>query len=206
MWSSAGFAYSVLTPHDHHDDDLDFEEMHSQQLIETAEARTLRRQLNRGRGLLLCKSRRLDSVLGSRVHQHFKNAGMGIEFYEGAVTLASLRGQRKSEARSSTVFESVAARNGSVVADASARISWIVDEAVQKAELILLAPDESLRILNAPDDGTSRRDKGTHHALVRHFSAIAQAMADAHIDFDFGDERIMARHAVVEHDLCRTAR
>ncbi len=195
MWHSAGFAYEVIMPGVEHIGGLRWEDEHAQRIIQWREALSLRRQIDRSGGILASSTDVTGWATLWNMASAFEMTAAGAEFFTRSTSMSNLRANRRCQTQPVVIADSFVSDRATPHSNAIARLSWMANSVNGAAEVLVLHPIESLKAIVAPGEASySDPDATTHNALVRHASAIAQSFADAHIDFDFGDEQIVERH------------
>ncbi len=91
--------------------------------------------------------------------------------------------------------------------DTSARTGWLLGQGVRVCDVLLLHPSASMqasfRQVRYRDENKAQNyllDADMPFELVdKHIALLSIALLDAQIDFEFGDEEIMAEHAAVDN-------
>ena len=98
--------------------------------------------------------------------------------------------------------------------DTVARTSWLLSRGTRSCDVLILHPAASMhavyRQFRVRDEYKAENylfDADMPFELIdKHFSLLSVALLDAQIDFEYGDEEIMARHAVAENGLMRVGK
>ncbi len=115
---------------------------------------------------------------------------------------ASLRGDRKHAAGPLLTLPETAGGPGRAAADELARFAWLMGQGESQAEVLLLHPLASMQAAYRPARKTAHSHPShvpTYEAIEQHFARLSRALTDAHIDFDYGDEGLLAQHGSVTH-------
>jgi hypothetical protein len=117
----------------------------------------------------------------------------GVNFIAERTVLDSLRGDRKFPAPSLVLLPNEDHPHIRAIFDAEARLAWMLGQGRTAAEVLVLHPYTSLQALYCA--GATMESSTVQDAIARHFAGITRTLEDARIDFDYGDEAVLARHA-----------
>ena len=131
---------------------------------------------------------------------------LGLDFVTHRAGHASLRGEGSHD---SPPIPGVLPANRDAMKkhlDALSRLSWILSQGRSVCEVLVLHPGASVQAAyrhprRAEEEAAAwslSEVSMPYQSVERHFAMLSSALLDAQIDFDYGDEIILARHAVAE--------
>ncbi|CAI6085294.1 glycosyl hydrolase [Cohnella sp. JJ-181] len=168
-------------------------------LVTVREAASVSRQLGKAR--TLCEAFGAGGFDAST--QDFKRIGdwllaHGIDFLNPHLTAASLAGARKRDHPQSFDWRVPWQYELRELADYFARAQLALTQGKADRRVLLLHPTETAYLYPAT---TSWAAKGhPFEEMVAAYKALLQRLSDAGIDYDLGDEEIMARHGAIAED------
>ncbi|MEA4863165.1 MAG: glycosyl hydrolase [Victivallaceae bacterium] len=132
---------------------------------------------------------------------------LGINYRCPHLAWYTMRGDAKRDYPASIFFQSPWYRQYRTVEDYFARLSAACGEGEEARELLVMHPIESDWSVHTARDcaGLVRRDSDPG-GIGFAFISFTNALLAANIDFDFGNEEIMSRHAAVENGRLRVGR
>ena len=120
---------------------------------------------------------------------------LGVNLMCQHLCLYSLRGWRKRDFPPSIYYQQPWWPQYNVVEDHFARLACALTSGKHVADVLLIHPMESAWAEYNPLQGGSE----TVTKLDNDFVAISQFLQEFHVDYDYGDESIMERHASIEN-------
>ena len=118
---------------------------------------------------------------------------LGVNFLNQHLSLYSLKGCRKRDYPPSFLDHQPWWGEYRHLADYFARLSYALSRGVRRAELLVLHPACSTWVLYNPVGDNSELNE-----LASRFRALSKRLCELRIDFDYGDELLMERHAWAE--------
>ncbi len=123
-------------------------------------------------------------------------AALGVNLRCQHLAWYTMLGQAKRDYPASIFFQSAWWQDYPVVEDYFARVNLLLTQGEPVRDVALLHPIESAwTLFHADPDGLARLDQD--------LETVQQALLEAHFDFDYVDEDILARHGAVKgNELC----
>ena len=116
----------------------------------------------------------------------------GINLINPHLVLYSMRGERKRDYPPTLSWQQPWWRFNHLVADYHARLSYALTEGTRAAQVLVIHTIESAWCLFDPADDRAAR------SLSEAFDRVSRWLLEAHYDFDYADESILARHGEVK--------
>lgn len=127
-------------------------------------------------------------------------AMMGINIFCPHLSWYTMKGENKRDYPASIFYQSAWYEQYRYMEDYFARIHVATEGTPSDCHLLVLNPVESVwaRAYSGSFEWLSSQDEGIS-AIERQYQETFRILMDAGIDFDYGDERMLARYAEVEH-------
>jgi len=120
---------------------------------------------------------------------------LGVNLLNQHLALYSLRGCRKRDFPPSINYQQPWWPHYRLVSDYFARLSYILTRGRHVADILVIHPIQSAWSVYSPRDTTGA------DALNKRFVYVSEALCGIHRDYDFGDEKIMAKLGRVDGDM-----
>jgi hypothetical protein len=137
----------------------------------------------------------------------YKNIGdwqrlFGINFRCPHISWYTMKGEAKRDYPASILHQSAWYSEYRYVEDYFARLNAVLDQSEPVCDLLVLNPIESVwaRAYSGAFDVLSARDKKIRR-LEEEYSLVFHSLSDNRIEFDYGDEDILARYARAENGM-----
>lgn len=179
-------------------------------LVAIKEAASVNRQLGKGgvinESIQPGDSRQRVESLRRLAHIHM---ALGLNFITHHATRVSLRGDRKHDSMPIVGPRQPYWPHITKHLNALSRVAWLLGQGKALCEVLVLHPSSSLQAeyrhpRSASEEEAMRRPSiggMVFEVIEKHFSLFSAALIDAQIDFDYGDEELLARHAHAERQL-----
>lgn len=181
------------------------QEAYLHRVVAIKEAVSVKRQLSKG-GVVnesVAAGRRGQSLDSLRRIAQFQMA-LGLDFVTHHAGRASLRGDRKHD--SPPIVGAPQPNWGHMKKhlDALSRLSWVLSQGRSVCEVLVLHPCASVQAgyrhpRRSEEEAAAwsiSEVSMSYQSVERHFALLSSALLDAQIDFDYGDEIILARHGL----------
>ncbi len=139
------------------------------------------------------------AAAGSPVMSHLLH---GVNFLAARTALSSLRGARKESVPPLLIPREDDAHTRATT-DAEARLAWMLGQGKAVADVLLIHPYTSLQVSYRAQTTGAETSSPVHGAIAGHFNAIILALEEAKIEFDLGDEALLAKHGTAHHRTLR---
>ena len=121
----------------------------------------------------------------------------GINLMNPHLTLYSMRGERKRDYPPTVSYQQPWWRFNYLIADYKARLSYALTRGRRVSQALVIHPIESAWCVFSPsDEGPARR-------ISDAFDSVGRWLLEAHYDFDYGDESLLAKYARIDGDKMR---
>ncbi|MBO3803529.1 MAG: hypothetical protein JTT11_06610 [Candidatus Brockarchaeota archaeon] len=117
---------------------------------------------------------------------------LGVNLLNHHLSLYSLRGCRKRDYPPSINYQQPWWKHYKLVSDYFARLSYMLTRGRFYSDILVIHPIQSAWSAYSPRD-TSKAEE-----IDRRFAYVSESLCRIHRDYDFGDEKVMAKHAKVE--------
>ena len=155
----------------------------------------------------LGKSRALSELYGcSGQHFSFKDRKWiadwhmvhGINLMNPHLSLYTMRGERKRDFPPTISYQQPWWRHNNIIADYKARVCYALTQGKRVTNVLVIHPIESAWTVYEPNDGGGRARR-----ISDQFNTVSEWLLQSHVDFDYGDESLLAKHAkVVDDKFC----
>ncbi|MCH8203903.1 MAG: hypothetical protein IID09_02010 [Candidatus Hydrogenedentes bacterium] len=186
------------------------QESYLRRLVAIKEAASVKRQLGKGgvvnEGIRPGDPRQTPDRL--RRIAHFELA-LGLDFVTHHAVRTSLRGDRKFESPPLIGPPDPAWAHFRKHLHALSRLEWILSQGKSLCDVLVLHPTSSIQAAyrhprRAEEESAAWTisDGGMSFVSIeKHFALLSSALFDAQIDFDYGDEELLARHGQAQGRL-----